>query len=231
MNNLTIKDLPVSERPYEKVENYGAEFLSDAELLAVILRSGTKSKKSIDLAHDILRLNDNNEGLLILNNATLEELCQIDGVGRVKAIQLLCVAELSKRMSQRTRSNGIYFNSADDVANHYMQRMRHLETEEVILLLLNSKYKLLKEIKLSKGTVNASLASPREVFIYALRHQAVQIVLLHNHPSGNPVPSKDDINLTLRMAQSGKLLGVKVVDHIIIGDNVYVSMAKEKIID
>ena len=222
----TIKQLPISERPYERCERYGAEYLTDAELLSVVIRSGTKERRSFEVAQDVLMIKDEYQGLKGLYNVTLNELMRIKGIGRVKAIQILCVVELTKRMSKVVSNKGIYFNTPQSIADYFMQEMRHLDTEQVTLVLLNSKNRLIKEIRLSKGTVNASLTTPREVFIYALKYEAVNFAMIHNHPSGDPTPSKEDIRLTSRIKESSKIVGINLIDHIIIGDNIYTSFGE-----
>ena len=222
----TIKQLPISERPYERCERYGAEYLTDAELLSVVIRSGTKERRSFEVAQDVLMIKDEYQGLKGLYNVTLNELMRIKGIGRVKAIQILCVVELTKRMSKVVSNKGIYFNTPQSIADYFMQEMRHLDTEQVTLVLLNSKNRLIKEIRLSKGTVNASLTTPREVFIYALKYEAVNFAMIHNHPSGDPTPSQEDIRLTSRIKESSKIVGINLIDHIIIGDNIYTSFGE-----
>ena len=222
----TIKQLPISERPYERCERYGAEYLTDAELLSVVIRSGTKERRSFEVAQDVLMIKDEYQGLKGLYNVTLNELMRIKGIGRVKAIQILCVVELTKRMSKVVSNKGIYFNTPQSIADYFMQEMRHLDTEQVTLVLLNSKNRLIKEIRLSKGTVNASLTTPREVFIYALKYEAVNFAMIHNHPSGDPTPSQEDIRLTNRIKESSKIVGINLIDHIIIGDNIYTSLGE-----
>lgn len=222
----TIKQLPISERPYERCERYGAEYLTDAELLSVVIRSGTKERRSFEVAQDVLMIKDEYQGLKGLYNVTLNELMRIKGIGRVKAIQILCVVELTKRMSKVVSNKGIYFNTPQSIADYFMQEMRHLDTEQVTLVLLNSKNRLIKEIRLSKGTVNASLTTPREVFICALKYEAVNFAMIHNHPSGDPTPSQEDIRLTNRIKESSKIVGINLIDHIIIGDNIYTSLGE-----
>ena len=141
----TIKQLPISERPYERCERYGAEYLTDAELLSVVIRSGTKERRSFEVAQDVLMIKDEYQGLKGLYNVTLNELMRIKGIGRVKAIQILCVVELTKRMSKVVSNKGIYFNTPQSIADYFMQEMRHLDTEQVTLVLLNSKNRLIKE--------------------------------------------------------------------------------------
>lgn len=211
------------ERPYEKCLEYGTQVLSDTELIAVILRSGTKNNNSIELARQIMFLSRTHEGILGLNHVSLKELKSINGIGTVKAIQLLCVAELSKRMSAATAKEKICFNSPNSISDYYMEKLRHLQQETIWLLLLNTKHQLISDICISKGTVNSSVITPRELFIEALKYEAVNIILLHNHPSGDPTPSNNDISFTNRISKSGSILGIFLSDHIIIGDNKFYS--------
>ena len=222
--NKRVKDLPISERPYERCERFGAKYLTDAELIAIILKNGTKSKQAVDLANEILGIKDQYPGLISLNHVTISELMKIKGIGKVKAMQIMCVVELAKRMARATQDEGVFFLKPKDMALYYMQDLRNLDYEKVMLVLLNSKNKVIKEIELSKGTVNASLISPREIFIYALKYDAVNIALIHNHPSGNPKPSSADILVTNRVKDTGKLIGIELIDHIIIGDNKFTSL-------
>lgn len=223
MKYLTLKELPVSERPYEKCEKYGVSSLSDAELLAVIIKSGSQGERSVEVANRILNLKKETPGLVGLNYLTQEDLIKIRGIGRVKAIQLLCVTELTKRMAKERCIKQMDFSSPKMIAEYYMQDMRCLECEQVMLLLLDTKCHKIRDFLISKGTVNAAMAEPREVFQKALKYGAVNIIILHNHPSGDVTPSKADIMLTKRLSEVGKLVGVPLVDHIIIGNNTYMS--------
>lgn len=227
MTNIRMSDLPEDERPYEKCFLYGAESLSDAELLAVIIRTGAKGEKSIDLSRKILQLSKSYNGILGIYHSTIEELMQIKGIGKVKAVQLKCVAELAKRFRQATAGEKLSFTEPESIAEYYMDKMRHEEQEELLLLMLNTKNRLIKEKVLSIGTVNASLVSPREIFIEALRYNAVSIILLHNHPSGDSTPSREDVRLTNIICKSGEIIGIKLLDHIVIGDNNYTSFLEE----
>lgn len=226
---LTVKELPMSERPYEKCEKYGAAALSDAELLAVILRTGTKEQRVIDLAVNILNYSTACPGLVGLNYLTMKDLMSIKGVGRVKAIELLCLTELTKRMSKQMRRESVKLLTPESVAEYYMQDMRHLTKEQVMLVMLDSKNRIIKDMIISEGTVNASIMPTREVYVYALKYEAVNIILLHNHPSGDPTPSAEDIRVTKRLMEAGNLIGVTLMDHIIIGDNRYVSLKEQGI--
>lgn len=221
---LKTKDLPESERPYEKCEKHGASSLSDAELLAVIIRTGTKSKRSVELAMEVLNLGSARGGLDSLNDLTTAQLMKIPGIGRVKAIQIQCVLELSRRLYQSRAAFGPNFSDPASIAGYYMETMRHYRQEHLILLMLNTRNRKIGDILLSKGSVNAALISPRDIFLEALRHDAVNIVLLHNHPSGDPAPSHEDIEITRTVAELGNILGIHLLDHIIIGDGQYKSL-------
>ena len=220
----TIKEMYREERPYEKCEQYGAENLTDMELLAVLLRTGTKGENSIQLAKRILHPDFAQEGILNIHQWSMEQLLEIKGIGSVKAIQILCLSELAKRLSKAEAQSGLNFSAPETIAQYYMEDMRHRKKEAMKLLLLNSKTKLIGESELSLGTVNTTLVSPREVFVEALRRNAVAVILLHNHPSGDPTPSKQDILITRRVTEAGRLIGVELLDHIIIGDNCFISL-------
>ncbi len=225
---MTIKHLPFSERPYEKLEKKGAKSLSDAELLAIILKTGLKNERSTDMAARVL--SGFKDGLLSLHNLTIEELMQNKGIGRVKAIQLKAVAELSDRINKERYKKLFDINSPKSVADCYMESLRHLENEKIIMLSLNSKNQIIQEDTLSIGTVSASLVNSREVFKKALKNNAVGIILLHNHPSGNPTPSRDDLKVTREILTASDLIGIKLLDHIVIGDGSYVSLKEQGII-
>lgn len=222
--NITMKEMPVSEQPYEKCEKYGAQYLSDSELLAVILRTGSRGECSTDLAKRLL-LKLPGKSINGLFQSSFEQLREIKGIGRVKSIQLLCLAEITKRMlKSRMPLEELICEEPACIAAYFMPSMRFLETEQVRLLVLNGRNAVINNLVISNGSFNAAMASPREVFYYALKHKAVAIILLHNHPSGDPSPSREDLVLTRRIAQTGELIGIPLLDHIIIGDNRYVSV-------
>ena len=225
--NVTIKEMYREERPYEKCEQYGAENLTDAELLAVLLRTGTKGENSLRLAQKILHPETDRGGLVNLPQWTVEQLRQVRGIGKVKAIQIRCLAELARRMAKAEALEGLDFSSPNTIARYYMEDMRHRQKEVMKLLLLNTKAKLIGASDISVGTVNATLVSPRELFLEALKKNAVSIILLHNHPSGDPTPSQEDILLTQRVRKAGDLIGIELLDHIIIGDNRYISLREK----
>ena len=218
------------ELPYEKCLEQGAEALSSKELLAVLLRTGTKGLNVLELAEQILSPECGDSGILNIHNCTLDKLKTIRGIGNVKAVQILCLSELAKRLAKATAKEGLIFSLPSTIADYYMEEMRHRKQEYMKLLMLNSKSKLLGEKDISKGTVNASLVSPRELFIEALEKQAVAIILIHNHPSGDTTPSENDLLLTKRVQEAGRLIGIELLDHIIIGNNCYMSFAEAELI-
>lgn len=222
MNKWTMKELPEDERPYERLEALGAKALSDAELLSIILRTGGRDHTSVDLARQVLSLSD--KKLCGLHQCRMEELQQIRGIGRVKAIQLKALAELAIRMAKADAVYRYRINSPKSIAKIYMEEMRYLDKEHIKVVFLDTKNGILSDIYISIGTVNASLVDPREVFKEALTRGAVNIILLHNHPSGDPSPSSDDIDVTKRLVKAGEVIGIKVIDHLIIGDGTYLSM-------
>ena len=214
--------------PYELFLKYGAESLTDAELLAIILRTGTKDKNAIELADEILHLQGHMQGKLVgLHQLSIEELKNVSGIGEVKAVKVKAIGELAIRMARQAVRIEQCFDRADKIAEYYMERLRHISTECVLVIMLDNKGHLLGESMISKGTVNASLVSPREIFLTALNKHAVQIALIHNHPSGDASPSKEDVLVTKRVQAAGDMLGIELVDHIIIGDNVYTSFKEE----
>lgn len=226
----TMRELPVSERPYEKCECFGPEALSDAELLAVILRTGSRGETSLALAGRILS-SCQPEGILGLLHLSLPELTEIKGIGRVKGLELLCIGELSRRIWKRmAREEVPVFRDPASISGFYMEDMRHREQEELHLMMLNAKNALIRDALLFKGTVSMSLASPREIFVEALRYHAVHIILVHNHPSGDPAPSMEDRKLTARIRDAGMLIGISLLDHIIIGDQAYFSFKERGIL-
>lgn len=219
--HLTIKELPDSEKPYEKFMNYGAEYLSDAELLAVIIKSGTNGLKSIEVAQNFL--NQKNRNLMNLYDVSYDEMLQLKGIGKVKAIQLKCIAELSNRITTTRYAQQISLRDARTIATYFMEKLRHENQELLVLCMFDSQCRLLAEEVISKGSVNSSIVPAREIFLIALQKQAVHIVLLHNHPSGVSLPSREDDEATRRIAECGQMIGIPLSDHIIIGDHNYYS--------
>lgn len=227
--HIKMKDIPKQDRPYEKCVSKGPGVLSDAELLAVIIRTGSRNFSSLQLAQKVLELTyPKDDGLLGLCRLSLSDFRKLPGIGPVKGIQLKCIGELSKRISRRAATvRNTVFDNPQSVAEYYMEEMRHLQQEHLYVMLLDTRQALIRDVLISKGTVNASLASPREIFIEALRCQAVGIILVHNHPSGDSTPSREDCLLTRKIHEAGSLVDIQLLDHIVIGDNNYCSFKKE----
>lgn len=226
----TIKEMYHEDRPYEKCERFGAENLTDAELLAVLLRTGTQGESALELAHRLLQADDPERGILNIHRWTMECLLRVKGIGKVKAIQILCLSELAKRMASSAALEGLDFSTPGTIARYYMEDMRHREKEVIKLLLLNTRSRLIGESDIAVGTVDTAVISPRELFREALQKNAVCIILLHNHPSGDPTPSEQDIHITRRIYEAGALIGIELLDHIIIGDNRFVSLREQRIL-
>ncbi|GFI31658.1 MAG: DNA repair protein RadC [Lachnospiraceae bacterium] len=219
--HITMKEMPESEQPLEKCIRYGARALSDAELLAVILKTGTRNLTALQLAQFFLSRKEKN--LLNLVNMRPEEMKEIPGIGQVKAAQLKCIAELAERIAKTSRLRDVRLNEPASVAGYYMESLRHKTKENLLLAMFDAKSHLLGEETISVGTVTNSLVSPREIFMIAMEYRAAHIVLLHNHPSGDPTPSEADLAVTRRVAEGGRILEIVLADHIIIGDNRYIS--------
>ncbi len=219
------------ELPYEKFLTLGPQALTEAELLAITIRTGTKNCTALELAQQIFqKASGKTKGLNGLHHLSLQELMEIPGIGEVKAVKVKCIAEMAIRMSKQRAADALKFDTPETVADYYMEQMRHLEKEKILLLLLDNKLHLIEEYMISLGTVNASLLSVRDVFIKALKARASHIMLLHNHPSGDPSPSKEDIMMTQTMKEAGKLMDIPLVDHIILGDGSFVSLKKEELL-
>lgn len=223
---ITVKELPDSEKPYEKFLKQGAGALSDAELLAVIIKSGVNGVRSVEVAQNFL--STGNRNLLNLYDISYEEMTKIRGIGKVKAIQLKCIAELSKRITATKYYNKICLDRPDTVAGYYMEKLRHEQKEYLLLCMFDSKCRLLEDKIISIGGMDASVVSPREIFQAALMCQAVHMILVHNHPSGVPQPSGADDLVTERVFQCGRMMGISLSDHIIIGDKAYYSYREKK---
>ncbi len=226
MERMKIKELPIGERPYEKLEAIGAEQLSNAELLAVIIKTGTKAYTAIELAQHVLRLSHDGR-ISSLNHLSIEQLKKIKGIGRVKAIQIKAALEFSKRVAT---SDGVFHHSvksSNDVVNLMMEELRYLKKEIFKALLLDTKNQIIKITDISMGSLNSSIVHPREVFSEAIKYGTNSIIFVHNHPSGDPTASAEDIQTTQRLESAGNILGIKVLDHIIIGDGRFFSF-KEK---
>ncbi len=225
--HMTMKDLPASERPYEKCENNGPGSLSDAELLSIIIKSGFRGNKAMDVACMLLNAFPEEPGLAGLLKLELNDLRAVDGIGRVKSIQIAAAVELSKRLARVQFTKGRQFTDPDSVAAYYMPYMRDLAQEELHMMMLDTKQRMITECLLTKGTVNCALIEARDIFIRALRENAVGIILVHNHPSGDTTPSREDFAATKRVRSAGELIGISLLDHLIIGNGCYKSIYSE----
>ncbi len=223
-NTVSIKALPEEEQPRERLIRLGSGALSNAELLAILIRTGTRAESALTLSYKILK---QQEGLRFLTGCTVQELSSIKGIGGAKAAQLKAAVELGKRLSAAENRPDTAVRCPKDAAALIMEEMRYLKKEYMKLLLLNTKCQVISVEDISVGSLNASIVHPREVFQPAIRKSCASIIMAHNHPSGDPSPSKEDIAITGRIHEAGKIIGIELADHIIIGDGVYVSM-KEK---
>lgn len=222
--SLKIMDLPENERPRERLLRYGPDSLSNAELLAIILRTGCKSENIITLSNRILKDSSGLNGLLSMD---AEECMKMKGIGKAKASQILALAEISRRFKSYKSGEEYKISSPRDVANLLMEDMRGLKKEYLKIIMLNIKNVILSIKDISIGSLNSSIVHPREVFTEAIKKHSASIILCHNHPSGDPSPSEEDIHVTGRIKECSKILGIDFLDHIIIGNGIYVSL-KEK---
>lgn len=224
MDSILIRDFPNDERPRERFIKHGPESLSNHELIAIIIQTGSKNDSVLSLANKLLVHFD---GLRLLKDASLDELKTIKGIGTVKAIQVLASIELGRRVSNLVYSDRYCIRSPEDAAKYMMNDMRFLTQEHFVCLYLNTKNQVMHKQTVFIGSLNASIVHPREVYKEAFRRSAASIICLHNHPSGDPSPSREDIEVTKRLVECGKIIGIDLLDHIIIGENKFVSL-KEK---
>lgn len=224
MQHQTLRQLPHNQRPRERMITYGADALSHAELLAILLRTGTKNQSAVELATNVLRQCGS---LRQLVDMSTEELTAIKGIGQAKALQLLAGIELGKRVARSRLGDVVTVRSPYDAAMFVMEEMKYLKKEHFVCLFLNTKNHIIGKETLSIGTLNASLVHPREVFRAAIRVSSASIICIHNHPSGDPSPSAEDIQITQRLAEAGSLLGIEILDHLIIGDGKFVSLKEQ----
>lgn len=219
-----IRDYPLDERPRERLVQNGPQSLSNQELLAILLRTGTKEESVIQMANRLLQ---HFEGLRLLKDASLEEIMTIKGIGFAKAVQILAAVEIGRRIGNLSYTDRYVIRSPEDGANFVMNEMRFLSQEHFVCLYLNTKNQVLHQQTIFIGSLNASIVHPREVFKEGFRRSAASIICIHNHPSGDPTPSREDIEVTKRLVECGKIIGIDILDHLIIGDKKYVSL-KEK---
>lgn len=221
-----IKDWPVEERPREKLLLQGAEVLSDAELLALVLRNGDAASgmSALDHARHLLARFGS---LRSLAASSAAELCQVKGIGPAKAAELLAVFQLARRFGCQAIQPGTRYTSSQEVFSHFHERLRDHRKELFLTLLLDSKNRVIREVAVSEGSLTASIVHPREVFAPVVRESAAAVLFVHNHPSGDPTPSREDFEITARLKEAGDLMGVRVLDHIIIGNGEYLSFADQ----
>ncbi|AKN32285.1 DNA repair protein RadC [Clostridium carboxidivorans P7] len=221
---LKIMDLPENERPRERLLRYGTQSLSNAELLAIILSSGTKKENVLSLSNRIIKETGGLNGLL---KSTAEDFMSLSGIGEAKAAQLMALLEISKRFKSYRDGNDYKVSKPRDAAALVMDEMKNFKQEHLKVIMLNTKNVVLFIKDVSVGSLNSSIVHPREVFCDAIRKNSAFIIVCHNHPSGDPQPSNEDINVTNRLKECGKLLGIELLDHLIIGNGRYISL-KEK---
>ncbi len=227
MRPMTIRELPMAERPLERFLTQGAEALSEAELLAIIIRTGTRAATAVDVSRRLLALDP--AGLRYLVNARIEELAVVGGVGRVKAAQIKAALEIGRRLAMRQETR-VTIRSPKDAEAVVAERLRYQEQEHFLVVLLNTKHHVLGVETVSVGGLSSSVVHPRDIFKSPVRRNAAAVILAHNHPSGDPTPSREDIDVTKRLAEAGKLLGIEVLDHIVVGDNRYVSFREKSLL-
>lgn len=219
------------EMPYEKCMKYGPEALSDTELLAVLLRTGTKTASVMEVSRQVLDLNPQFDGLVGIMHFGTEEYSRIRGIGKVKSVQLSVVGEIARRIwNRQKRVRNMRFTESRQVADYYMEDLRYLCHEVVRVLYLDHHMQLIDEKLLSVGTGSRSAVSSREIFIEALKLSAACFIMVHNHPTGDPEPSEDDIKFTMELDRAGQIIGIGLIDHVVIGDNVYFSFREQGII-
>ena len=223
---IMVRDLPPEERPREKLLAYGPSGLSNAELLAILLRSGTRKKSVLRIAEEIMaRIKE--QGLVGMVHISVAELAKIDGVGKVKAATLQAAIELARRLAVQQSAKIQMITGPEDVARYAMPHYRFEQKEHFAVLLLNTKNHVISMPEVSVGSLSASVVHPREVFRAAIDHAAAAMILLHNHPSGDPTPSREDIAVTERLVKAGKIMDIPVLDHVVLGRDRFISL-KEK---
>lgn len=226
--SLMINEMAECERPREKLTLKGPESLTNAELIAILIRTGSKNVSALDLARRIVNMDK--EGIRSLYNVSIEELSKVKGVGNAKACQIVAALELGKRLSRSSMGHRPRITHPEDISRIYMEEMRYLKKEIFKVVMLNTKNEVICDTDVSVGSLNSSIVHPREVFVEPIRRSANSIVLIHNHPSGNPDPSAEDKNITKRLLECSSLIGIKILDHIILGDGVYYSFKEHSLI-
>ncbi len=221
---VMMKNMPTEERPRERLQQAGAAALSHAELIAILLRTGTANLSAAHLASNLL---SSCGGVRGLTDMTIEEMTAVKGIGKAKAVQLQAAIELGRRLARTNPGDSVIIRSPGDAAEYVMDEMRYLKKEHFVCLFLNTKNHAVAKETMSIGTLNAALVHPREVFRAAIKHNSASIICVHNHPSGDPEPSAEDISLTRRLVEAGQLVGISVLDHVIVGDGCFVSLKEQ----
>lgn len=226
MHIKTIKEIPLNDRPREKMAANGAAVLTDAELIAILLRTGTAEKSAIDIASEMTA--DGGLYKRLAGITRLNELTNIKGLGQAKAATVLAALEIGRRIASAKPIEKIHFSCPQDVAEFLMPRLRYAAKEQFVVILLNNKNKVIGTEVVSEGSLSSSIVHPREVFAPAILHHAAAIMVAHNHPSGDPKPSIEDEEVTRQLLRSGKVLGIPMIDHVIIGDGNYYSFLENE---
>lgn len=229
-NYLTMKKMPSDDRPYEKLQRLGVRSLSDAELLSVIIRNGTRNMPALALSQKIIS-EAGDLGLMMLHDASLEELMTISGIGRVKALQIKAAIEIGNRTFEKARNqNRRQIKNPDDAIGLLEEQMRSLPREELQMILLDIRNRVIKIIRLSVGGLSSAVIQPRDMFREAVKANAAALILAHNHPSGDAAPSNDDVSTTIKLREIGEMMGVKIIDHIVISTAGTFSMKQQGLI-
>ena len=226
MHIKSIKEIPLNDRPREKMAANGAAVLTDAELIAILLRTGTAEKSAIDIASEMTA--DGGLYKRLAGITRLNELTNIKGLGQAKAATVLAALEIGRRIASAKPIEKIHLSCPQDVANFLMPRLRYAAKEQFVVILLNSKNKVIGTEVVSEGSLSSSIVHPREVYAPAILHHAAAIMVAHNHPSGDPKPSFEDEEVTRMLSRSGKVLGIPMIDHVIIGDGNYYSFLENE---
>lgn len=229
-NRLLMKEMPEGDRPYEKLERLGARAMSDAELLSIIIRSGTKKESALQLGQRIMST-AGDRGLMMLQEHSLEELMEIHGIGKVKALQIKASLELGNRTIDKARNTPRrQVKTPEDARSVLEEQLRSCPREELHMIMLDIRNRVIRTVRLSEGGLSSAVIQPRDLFREAVKANAASIILVHNHPSGDPSPSQDDIDSSLRLMEMGGLMGIRVVDHLVISLSGYISMKQEGMI-
>lgn len=226
--SYTIKEMPIEERPREKLISYGKSRLSNSELIAILLGSGIKGRTALELAADLLYKTG---GINHLSDQSISELSLVKGIGSSKAARLVAAFEVGRRVADFTPGDKVLLNSPVQVADYLRPRLSSLKQEVFLAVMLDIKSQVIKIEEISRGSLSRSIVHPREVFKAAVKASAAGIIVGHNHPSGNPAPSPEDLHITRKLIEAGEIMGIKLLDHIIIGENKYLSLREEGLIE